>query len=65
MAFVQKMAFVQNLTVRSDVTISQLPRTIAMFIAFSSEVGTGSREEKVSKQQSGASLLIQSEAKML
>jgi hypothetical protein len=33
--------------------------------AFSSEVDTGSREENASKQQSGASLLIQSEAKKL
>jgi hypothetical protein len=34
-------------------------------IAFSSEADTGSREENASKQQSGASPLIQSEAKML
>jgi hypothetical protein len=33
--------------------------------AFSSEVDTGSREENASKQQSRASLLIQSEAEML
>jgi hypothetical protein len=34
-------------------------------LAFSSEVDTGSREENTLKQQSGASLLIQSEARML
>jgi len=46
--------------------------TAALFIqgqtapgAFSSEVDTGSREENASKQQSGASVLIQSEPKML
>jgi hypothetical protein len=33
--------------------------------AFSSEVDTGSREEHASKQESGASVLIQSEPKML
>jgi hypothetical protein len=38
---------------------------IGQAIAFSSEVDTGSREENASKQQSSASLLIQSEAKML
>jgi hypothetical protein len=32
--------------------------------AFSSEVDTGSREENVSKQESRASLLIPSEAKL-
>jgi heme iron utilization protein len=34
-------------------------------IAFSSEVGTGLREENASKQQSGASVLIQPEPIML
>jgi hypothetical protein len=34
-------------------------------IAFSSEVGTGSREENASKQESRASVLIQSEPIML
>jgi hypothetical protein len=34
-------------------------------IAFSSEVDAGSREENASNQQSRASFLIQSEAKML
>ncbi|TAI61386.1 hypothetical protein CWO89_35460 [Bradyrhizobium sp. Leo170] len=33
--------------------------------AFSSEVDTGSREENASKQESRASVLIQSEPKML
>jgi hypothetical protein len=33
-------------------------------IAFSSEVDTGSREENASKQESGASVLIQSEPKL-
>jgi hypothetical protein len=33
--------------------------------AFSSEVDTGSREENASKQESSASVLIQSEPKML
>jgi hypothetical protein len=35
------------------------------FRAFSGEVGTGSREENVSKQESRVSVLIQSEPKML
>jgi hypothetical protein len=34
-------------------------------IAFSSEVDTGSREENASKQEPGASVLIQSEPIML
>ncbi|TAI62953.1 hypothetical protein CWO89_26940 [Bradyrhizobium sp. Leo170] len=34
------------------------------FRAFSSEVGTGSREENGSKQESRASVLIQSEPKL-
>jgi hypothetical protein len=34
-------------------------------LAFSSEVDTGSREENASKQESRASVLIQSEPKML
>jgi hypothetical protein len=34
------------------------------FRAFSSEVDTGSREENASKQESRASLLIQSEPKL-
>jgi hypothetical protein len=34
-------------------------------MAFSSEVDTGSREENASKQESGASVLIQSEPIML
>jgi hypothetical protein len=34
-------------------------------IAFSSEVGTGSREENASKQKSKALVPIQSEAKLL
>jgi hypothetical protein len=33
--------------------------------AFSSEVATGSREENASQQESGASVLIQSEPNML
>ncbi|MCA1452259.1 hypothetical protein I6F35_03380 [Bradyrhizobium sp. BRP22] len=41
------------------------PRQAEMLRAFSSEVDTGSREENASKQQSRASVLIQSEPKML
>jgi hypothetical protein len=33
--------------------------------AFSSEVGTGSREENASEQEARASVLVQSEPKML
>jgi hypothetical protein len=36
----------------------------ALSIAFSSEVDTGSREENASKQEPGASVLIQSEPKL-
>jgi hypothetical protein len=38
---------------------------VALIRAFSSEVDTGSREENAPKQESGASVLIQSEPKML
>jgi heme iron utilization protein len=38
---------------------------MAQLRAFSSEVDTGSREENATKQESGASVLIQSELKML
>jgi hypothetical protein len=38
---------------------------VTIAIAFSSEVGTGSREENASKQESRASALIQSEPIML
>jgi lactam utilization protein B len=40
-------------------------RTFEMARAFSSEVDTGSREENASKQESGASVLIQSDPEML
>jgi hypothetical protein len=36
----------------------------AVFLAFSSEVDTGSREENASKQESRTSVLIQSEPKL-
>src|SRR4051812_17025518 len=44
---------------------SPLSSLLPSLIAFSSEVGTGSREENASKQESRASVLMQSEPIML
>ncbi|MTV13059.1 hypothetical protein FDV58_23890 [Bradyrhizobium elkanii] len=44
---------------------ARLARAACRARAFSSEVDTGSREENASKQESRASVLIQSEPKML
>jgi hypothetical protein len=41
------------------------PGHVDAVITFSSEVDTGSREENASKQESGASVLVQSEPKKL
>jgi len=43
--------------------VASTGRPLKCFMAFSSEVGTGSREENASKQKSGVSVLIQSERK--
>jgi hypothetical protein len=46
---------------RSGVELSAVENAKQQSRAFSSEVDTGSREENASKQESGASVLIQSE----
>jgi hypothetical protein len=43
----------------------ETPRALRCARAFSSEVGTGSREENASKQKAGASVPIQSERRRL